>query len=137
MEAFYFSLKFQVVHFTQEVALSVVVCSPLVSLALGLQESACWCARPEDFPEVIQVLIAARISHWKLLFILGKIRTYFKIPWCLNSHSGMAFNSHSTGQLNQVIGDLHQCQSVLFIPEKVIKTRTKLEHLSILCFKVS
>lgn len=96
MEAFYFSLKFQVVHFTQEVALSVVVCSPLVSLALCLQESACWCARPEDFPEVIQVLIAARISHWKLLFILGKIRTYFKIPWCLNG--SIQFSQHRSAQ---------------------------------------
>lgn len=122
MEVFYFSLKYQIVRFTQEVALFVVVCSPLVLLVLCLQESACWCARPEDLPEVIQVLMLPGSHTGNCFLFWGKLEL---ISRYLGAWMG-AFNSHRADKLNQVIGDLQPVPKCSFHSRKSNKNTNQI-----------
>lgn len=76
-EVIYFAMKYEVVYFTQEVALSVVFCCLLTSL-LCQQEPACLCAGPVSFPGAIHSHMSPAY-HTKIDLISGQMRTYLQI----------------------------------------------------------
>lgn len=134
LEVIYFGLTPRVVCFPREVALSVVVCSPLVSLVLCQQEASCSRAGPAAFPGTAHFFRLLVSQTENAFFFLGKLEfiSRYLAVWM------WAFNRYKKAdQLGQLLWLLWQVPKGSPYSGKPTKARSKIEHLIILGFKLS